>query len=68
MSKLFTVRQFAVAHPAFSEAGIRSLIAASNANGLAQSGAILRNGYRILIDGDRFMSWIKARQASARAA
>lgn len=78
MRKLYTVRQFAEANPAFSEASLRWLIFNSEpkklknchleSNGLAESGAILRNGRRILIDPERFDAWLRSRQHPAHRA
>lgn len=65
---LYTVRQFADTNPAFSESSVRWLVFKAKANGLDESGAILRNGRRVLIDGDKFESWLKSRQAQAGGA
>lgn len=62
---LRTVRQFAESNPAFSEASLRWQIAKARENGLAQSGAILRNGRRVLIDTDKFFTWLESRQSHA---
>jgi hypothetical protein len=55
---LLTVKQFADAHPAFTEAGIRWQIFNEKHNGLAESGAILRRGRRVYIDVDRYFAWL----------
>ena len=62
MERLYTIRQFAESVPAFSEASIRWMVFNSKSNGLADSGAILRNGRRVLIDGEKFSTWLKSRQ------
>lgn len=62
---LKTVRQFAECNPAFSEASLRWQIAKAKENGLAESGAILRNGRRVLIDADKFFTWLDSRQTRA---
>jgi hypothetical protein len=62
---LKTIRQFAESNPAFSEASLRWQIAKAKENGLAQSGAILRNGRRVLIDTDKFFTWLESRQSHA---
>jgi hypothetical protein len=62
MPKLFTVRQFAENNPAFSEASLRWQIFNADKNGLEKSGVILRNGRRILIDGDKYFSWLQSQQ------
>ena len=46
---LLTVRQFSQKHPAFPEGGLRHRIFHVEANGLNQSGALIRNGRRDLI-------------------
>lgn len=63
--QLQTVRQFSTKHPAFPEAGLRWKISKANENGLAKSGAIVRDGRRVLIDEDRFFAWLEARQQRA---
>jgi hypothetical protein len=55
----FTIPQFILKQPAFTNGGIRSLIFNENENGLAQSGAIVRIGRKILIDHDKFFSWVE---------
>lgn len=62
MQQLFTVRQFAEKVPAFSEPSIRWMVFKSQENGLAESGAILRRGRRVLIDADKFEAWLKSIQ------
>lgn len=57
---LLTVRQFSDAHPAFPEGGLRWRIFHANTNGLAKTGAILRNGNRVLIHEERFFRWLDA--------
>lgn len=55
---LLTVKQFADANPAFTEAGLRWQIFNESTNGLAKSGAILRRGRRVYIDVDRYFAWL----------
>lgn len=55
---LLTVKQFADANPAFTEAGLRWQIFNEGTNGLAKSGAILRRGRRVYIDTDRYFEWL----------
>jgi hypothetical protein len=67
--KLHTVAQFPVAHPAFTEAALRNLIFRAetrhssrgeiSGNGLAEAGAIVRIGRKVLIDEDRFFDWVR---------
>ena len=54
--QLFTVKQFAKTHPAFSQGSLRWLIFNEMTNGLADSGAVLRVGSKVLIDEDRFFA------------
>lgn len=60
MPVLSTVRQFAENHQAFSQNSIRMLIFNEDQNGLAQSGAIVRIGRKVLIDESKFFAWIEA--------
>ncbi len=69
-----TVEQFAEANPAFTPAALRNLIFKAEprkssrgeipGNGLAEAGAIVRLGRRVLIDEARFLAWVA--QAGAR--
>lgn len=56
---LSTVKQFIDRHQAFAEGGLRHQIFHAEENGLSTSGALLRNGRRILIDEEKFFDWIK---------
>ena len=56
---LLTVKQFARKHPAFPEGGLSHRIFHAQQNGLAASGAVLRNGARVLIDEERFFAWVR---------
>lgn len=64
-----TVRQTAQAYPAFSDAALRDLIFKAadrfnskgqriKGNGLADAGAIIRIGRKVLIDFDAFEAWL----------
>jgi hypothetical protein len=55
---LLTVRQFSQKHLAFPEGGLRHRIFNADKNGLEQSGALIRNGRRILIDEEKFFVWL----------
>lgn len=55
---LTSVRQFVADNPIFSEQSIRWQIFNANSNGLAESRAIIRLGRRVLIDVDRYNSWL----------
>lgn len=60
--RLFTLKQFCEAHPAFAMGGMRQSILHSHLNGLDESGAILRNGRRILVDESKWFEWLLAVQ------
>lgn len=62
MPNLYSVKQFAQENPAFSESSLRWMLFNSGTNGLLKSGAIIRNGRRILIDSDKFFAWLQANQ------
>ena len=53
---LRTVKQFSAKYEAFPEGGLRHLIFHAKENGLEESGALIRNGRRVLIDEDRFFN------------
>jgi len=55
---LLTVTQFSQKHPAFPIGGLRYRIFNENQNGLANSGAIIRNGRKVLIDEAKFFNWV----------
>lgn len=70
---LFTVEKFAERRPAWSQPALRNLILYSESrqnsrgerilgNGLAEAGAIVRVGRRVLIDEAAFFVWIAAQQ------
>ena len=62
---LLTVKQFSGRHRAFPEGGLRHRIFHADTNGLAESGAIVRNGRRVLIDEEKFFYWLRDRGAAA---
>lgn len=55
---LLTVKQFSEKHQAFPEGSLRHLIFFSSENSLDRSGALVRNGRRILINEEKFFSWL----------
>lgn len=70
--RVATVAQAAAAYPAFSHAALRDLIFKSEdrfsskgdrikGNGLADAGAIIRIGRKVLIDLDAFDAWLGSR-------
>lgn len=54
---LLSVRALAERHPAYTERALRALIARRHRNGLQVSGAIVRQGRRVLIHERRFVAW-----------
>ena len=70
-TELYTVRQFADRHPAFTESSLRWLIFESqprqSSNGLMPGNgldiAVVRIGRRVLIDEARFFEWIEDHRA-----
>ncbi len=60
-SRVFlTVKQLPEQQPALSVAGIRWAIFNEDNNGLAESGAVVRVGRRVLIDPDKFLAWMSS--------
>ena len=55
-----TVKQFTTRHPAFCVGGIRSQLFHCETNGLKESGALVRNGRRILIKESTYFAWLEA--------
>ena len=55
-----TVNQFTAKHTAFNTGGLRSLIFNEHTNGLAQSGAIVRLGRKVLIDENLFFVYVQS--------
>lgn len=57
---LYRIRDFQKRNASMypTEASIRWLIFNEKTNGLADSGAILRQGRTVLIDEDRFFAWL----------
>jgi hypothetical protein len=62
-----TVQQFTAKHTAFNTGGLRSLIFNEHQNGLADSGAIVRIGRKVLIDEKLFFCWVLRSQNKAVA-
>ena len=60
-----TVSQFVNQHPAFNTGGLRSLVFQEHQNGLAESGAIVRIGRKVLINQQKFFAWIESQQKAA---
>ena len=64
-TKILSVAQLANRHPGFSENSLRWLIHQARQNGLGESGALLRNGRRVLFDEQKFLSWVQSRSRGA---
>lgn len=60
-----TIKDFCAKHPSFKEGGIRFRIFHSKTNGLAQHGAITRNGRTVLINEAKFFSWLESDASNA---
>lgn len=58
---LLSPAQFIERFPAFTMHGIRHVIFHARDNGLAESGALLKCGRKLLIRPDRFLGWLDAR-------
>ena len=64
-SRLLTVSQFALEHPAFSQSSLRHLIFDASSNGFSK--VIRRIGKRrVLIDEVAFFQWVNEQQGGAR--
>lgn len=55
-----TVNQLCDKHKAFKIGGVRSQIFNEETNGLKESGAIVRNGRKILINESKWFAWLEA--------
>jgi phage tail protein X len=62
-----TVKQFCERHPAFTAGGMRSVIFNADNNGLAKSGAIVRQGRKVLIKEQLYFDWLESGQTKAGA-
>lgn len=61
-----TVKQFAERYPAFTVGGLRHQIFHEDTNGLKKSGAIVRNGRKVLINESKYFAWVESQNNSAR--
>lgn len=60
--RVLTLAQAAQAWPAFTVKQLRWLLYRASENGLADCGAILRVGQRVLLDADRFEHWLDGKR------
>lgn len=56
---LYTVKQFTTKHPWITPGGLRSELFNRDYNGLAKTGAVVRNNRKILIDEDKYLAWVR---------
>lgn len=61
-----TVNQFISKQPAFTKGGLRALIFNEHKNGLANSGAIVRIGRKVLIDEAKFFAWVESQNGGVK--
>lgn len=61
MANLKTVSQIIQDTPGLTHGGVRWDIFNADRNGLAESGALIRRGRRILIDEDLYLRWMRDR-------
>lgn len=66
MPVLNNVKQHAAKNPAFTEAALRMLIFNAQQNGLADAGAIVRIGRKVLINEEKWFAWIEAQNAEGK--
>ena len=59
---LLSVKEFSKQYPSFPEGGIRWQIFNEETNGLKDARAIIRIGRKVLIDVDKYFSWIDTQQ------
>ena len=58
-----TVKQFVARHPAFTEGGLRYKIFNAATNGLAESGALIHDGRKVIIHEGKFFEYLEAGQS-----
>jgi hypothetical protein len=61
-----TVKQFCQRHHAFTPGGIRHEIFNEDKNGLKESGAIIRNGRKILINEQKYFARLEAKKGGTK--
>lgn len=57
-----TLKLFSKENPAWSEGSLRWLRFNDASNGLAEAGAFIEQGRRVLIDKQRFFQWVRSGQ------
>jgi hypothetical protein len=63
ISMYLTVTQFCDIHKAFKIGGVRSIIFNEHQNGLAESGAIVRIGRKVLVNQNKFFDWLQSQNS-----
>ncbi|WP_295401693.1 hypothetical protein [uncultured Thiocystis sp.] len=58
---IYTVRQLADSQPALTVGGIRHDLFNRRVNGLQATGAVIRRGRALLLDGPKYLQWFMAR-------
>jgi phage tail protein X len=61
-----TVNQFCEKHKAFKVGGVRAQIFNAENNGLAESGAIIRDGRKVLINEPRWFARLEAQSQGGK--
>lgn len=61
-SPYLTLDQFSAKHPAFPIGGLRHKVFHAKTNGLEDSGAIIRNGRRLILHERRFFRWLEGQE------
>ena len=62
--RLRTIHQFCEENPAFTENSMRWHIFKAKHNGLSEHDVLKRIGRRVLIDTDKFFTWIETQQSA----
>ncbi len=63
MYDIYTVDQIVEKVPAVTNGGLRWMIFNREANGLAESGALLKVGKRRYIDLPKFLDWLRSQKS-----
>ena len=61
-----TVNQLCDKHKAFKIGGVRAQLFNADKNGLKESGAIIRSGRKILINEQKWFSWLESQNEGAK--
>ena len=62
-TELHTVRSLVAKHSGLNEGGVRWAIFNARENGLADSGALVRMGRKVLLDEVQFLEWLRGGNA-----